>query len=65
MEVMSALGELGNADAIEPLFQLLENADDDERKEIADAVDAILIPAVEYLVRRIRNGNPRNGCNKH
>ncbi len=65
MEVMSALGELGNADAIEPLFQLLENADDDERKEIADAVDAILIPAVEPLVRRIRNGNPRNGCNKH
>jgi HEAT repeat protein len=65
MEVMSALGELGNADAIEPLFQLLENADDDERKEIADAVDAILLPAVESLVRRIRNGNPRNECNRH
>jgi len=59
IEVMTALGELKNADAIEPLVQLLENANDDERKAIADALDAILIPAVEPLVRRIRDGTTK------
>ncbi|MFA6226735.1 MAG: HEAT repeat domain-containing protein [Methanoregula sp.] len=63
IEVMTALGELKNADAIEPLVQLLENADDGERQAIADAIDAILIPAVEPLVRRIRNGNSKKECN--
>lgn len=62
IEVLSALGELKNADAIEPLVQLLENADDDERQAIADAIDAILIPAVEPLVRRIRDGNTKKEC---
>lgn len=62
IEVMTALGELRNAGAIEPLVQLLENADDAERKAIADAIDAILIPAIEPLVRRIRNGNPKKEC---
>ena len=62
LEVMTALGELKNADAIEPLVQLLENADDDERQAIADAIDAILIPAVEPLVRRIRDGNTKKEC---
>ncbi|MFA4848102.1 MAG: HEAT repeat domain-containing protein [Methanoregula sp.] len=62
IEVMTALGELKNADAIEPLVQLLENADDDERRAIADAIDAILIPAVEPLVRRIRVGTPKKEC---
>jgi HEAT repeat protein len=61
IEVMTALGELKNADAIEPLLQLLESADEDERQAIADAIDAILIPAVEPLVRRIRNGCAKNG----
>jgi HEAT repeat protein len=60
IEVMTALGELRNADAIEPLVQLLENADDDERKAIADAIDAILIPAVEPLVCRIRGPRKEN-----
>jgi HEAT repeat protein len=59
IEVMTALGELKNADAIEPLVQLLENANDDERQAIADALDAILIPAVEPLVRRIRDGTTK------
>jgi HEAT repeat protein len=59
IEVMTALGELKNAEAIEPLVQLLENADDNERKAIADAIDAILIPAIEPLVRRIRDGNTK------
>ncbi len=62
IEVMTALGELRNAAAIEPLVQLLENADDDERKAIADAIDAILIPAVEPLVRRIRDGPAKKEC---
>jgi len=62
IEVMTALGELKNADAIEPLVQLLENADDDERRAISDAIDAILIPAVEPLVRRIRDGNIKKEC---
>jgi HEAT repeat protein len=62
IEVMTALGELKNAVAIEPLVQLLENSNDDDRKAIADAIDAILIPAVEPLVRRIRDGSTKNGC---
>ena len=62
IEVMTALGELKNADAIEPLVQLLENADDGERQAIADAIDAILIPAIEPLVRRIRDGNQKKEC---
>jgi hypothetical protein len=35
---------------------MLESADEDERKAIADALDAILIPTVEPLVRKLRNG---------
>ena len=62
IEVVTALGELKNADAIEPLIQLLENADDEERQAIADAIDAILIPDVEPLVRRIRNGKQKKEC---
>ena len=62
IEVMTALGELKNADAIEPLVQLLENADDDERQAIADAIDAILIPDVEPLVRRIRDGKHKKNA---
>jgi HEAT repeat protein len=57
LEVVTALGELHDTDAIQPLFQMLENADEDERKAIADALDAILIPTVEPLVRKLRNGS--------
>jgi len=56
LEVVTALGELHDSDAIQPLIQMLENADEDERKAIADALDAILIPSVEPLVRKLRNG---------
>ncbi|MEI7856269.1 MAG: HEAT repeat domain-containing protein [Methanomicrobiales archaeon] len=62
IEVMTAIGELKNADAIEPLARLLVNADENDRRAIADAIDAILIPAVEPLVCRIRSGPPKNGC---
>jgi len=57
IEVVAAIGQLRDEDAIQPLFQLLENADDEERKAIADAIDAILIPSVEPFVDWIRNGN--------
>ena len=57
LEVVTALGELKDTDAIQPLIQMLENAGDEERKAIADALDAILIPSVEPLVRKLRNGN--------
>ncbi len=63
VEVMTAIGELKNADAIEPLVQLLENADEGERQAIADALDAILIPTVEPMIRRIRDGNTKKECN--
>jgi HEAT repeat protein len=56
LEVVTALGELQDTDAIQPLIQMLENADEDERKAIADALDAILIPTVEPLVRKLRDG---------
>jgi HEAT repeat protein len=56
LEVVAALGELHDTDAIQPLIQMLENADDDERKAIADALDAILIPTIEPLIRKLRDG---------
>jgi len=57
LEVVLALGELKDTDAIQPLIQMLENENEEERKAIADALDAILVPSVEPLVRRLRNGN--------
>jgi len=57
LEIVTALGELHDTGAIQPLIQLLENADEDERKAIADALDAILVPAVKPMIMRIRNGN--------
>jgi HEAT repeat protein len=59
LEVVTALGELKDSDAIQPLIQMLENADDEERKAIADALDAILVPSIEPLVRKLRNGNTK------
>lgn len=59
LEVVTALGELQDTGAIQPLIQMLENADEEERKVIADALDAILIPSVEPLVRILRNGNTK------
>jgi HEAT repeat protein len=56
LEVVAALGELQDTDAIQPLIQILENADDDERKAIADALDSILIPEIEPLIRKLREG---------
>lgn len=58
-EVVTALGQLHDTDAIQPLIQILDNADEDERKEIADALDAILIPTVAPLVRKLRNEPPQ------
>jgi HEAT repeat protein len=57
VEVVRALGQLQVSDAIEPLVQILENADDRERQEVADALDAILAAEVRPIVIRIRNGN--------
>jgi len=59
VEVVTALGELKDSDAIHPLIQLLENAGDEERKAIADALDAILIPSIEPLAAKLRNSNTR------
>ncbi len=56
-EVVMALGELHDTDAIQPLIMMLENADEDERKAIADALDAILIPTITPLVRKLRDGS--------
>jgi len=57
LESVTALGELQDTGAIQPLIQLLENADEDERKAIADALDAILVPAVKPMIMKLRNGN--------
>jgi HEAT repeat protein len=59
IDVVPALGELQDTDAIHPLIQMLENADDEERRAIADALDAILIPSVEPRVQKLRNGKTR------
>ena len=58
-EVVRTLGELKDSDAIQPLIQMLENADDEERNVIANALDAILIPSIEPLVRKLRNGTTK------
>ncbi len=57
IEVMNALGELHASDAIEPLVQMLEKADEEERYAIAATLDAILTPSVEPLAKRLWNGN--------
>jgi HEAT repeat protein len=57
LEIVTALGELHDTGAIQPLIQLLDTADEDERKAIADALDGILVPAVSPMIMRIRNGN--------
>jgi HEAT repeat protein len=57
LEIVTALGELHDTGAIQPLIQLLDTADENERKAIADALDEILVPAVKPMVIRIRNGN--------
>jgi HEAT repeat protein len=64
LEVVTALGELKDSEAIHPLIQMLENADDEERKAIADALDAILIPSVKPLVQKLRNGNTKEKGNE-
>jgi HEAT repeat protein len=56
LEVMNALGELHANDAIEPLVQILEKADEQERCAIASTLDAILTPSVEQLAKRLWNG---------
>jgi HEAT repeat protein len=44
IEVMNALGGLHAADAIEPLVQMLEKADEEERRAIAATLDSIVSP---------------------
>ena len=50
IDVVRALGQLHASDAIEPLVQILEKADDRERQEIADALDEILTAEVRPVV---------------
>jgi HEAT repeat protein len=57
LEIVTALGELHDTGAIQPLIQLLDTAGEDERKAIADALDEILVPAVKPMIMRIRNGS--------
>jgi len=59
LEVVSALGEMRDSEAIQPLLQMLENAEEEERKEIADALDKILLPSIQPLVRKLRSGNTK------
>jgi HEAT repeat protein len=57
LEVVTALGELQDTGAIQPLVQLLGNAEEDERKAIADALDAILVPSIKPVIIKLRNGS--------
>jgi HEAT repeat protein len=57
IEVMTALGELHARDAIEPLVQMLERADEEERHTINATLDAILTPSVERVAKRLWNEN--------
>jgi HEAT repeat protein len=57
IEVMAALGELHASDAIEPLVQMLEKVDGEERHTINATLDAILTPSVERMAKRLWNDN--------
>jgi len=57
IEVMTALGDLHARDAIEPLVQMLERADEEERHTINATLDAILTPSVERVAKRLWNDN--------
>ncbi len=57
IEVINALGDLHANDAIEPLVQMLEKADEEERRTIARTLDTILTPSVEQLAKRLWNGD--------
>jgi len=57
IDVMTALGELHASDAIEPLVQMLEKADEGERRAIAATLDSIVTPAAEQLAKRLWNDN--------
>jgi len=57
IEVMTALGDLHARDAIEPLVQMLEKADEEERRGIATTLDSIVTPAAEQLAKRLWNDN--------
>jgi HEAT repeat protein len=56
IEVMNTLGDLQAAEAVEPLIQMLEKADEDERRAIAGVLDNILTPTAEAFAKRIWNG---------
>jgi HEAT repeat protein len=57
IEVMTALGDLHARDAIEPLVQMLERADEEERHTINATLDAILTPSVERMAKGLWNDN--------
>ena len=65
IEVMNALGELHASDAIEPLVQMLEKADEQERCAIASTLDSILTPSVEQLAKRLWNGSDQAKGDTH
>jgi HEAT repeat protein len=58
-EVVTALGELGDSDAIEPLMQMLETADEETRALIITALCEIGGPSVKTLVKGLKRNNQR------
>jgi HEAT repeat protein len=59
-EVMNVLGELHATEAIEPLIQILERADEHERVTIAEVIDEILTPEAEALAKSIWGSEGNN-----
>jgi len=53
IEVMNTLGNLQAAEAFEPLIQMLEKANEDERRAIAGILDSILTPTAGAYAKRI------------
>lgn len=60
IEVMNTLGDLQAAEAVEPLIQMLEQADEEERRAIAGVLDNILTPTAEAYAKRIWNGEGKS-----
>jgi len=59
-EIVTALGNLKDPGAIQPLLRIFENADndnDDERTSVSDALNTILIPVAKTITRVFKDEN--------
>lgn len=57
MAAAEALGQIGDAQVVEPLISALKNKDKAVRKKVAEALERIGAPAVERLIAAVESSN--------